>query len=134
MVAGHLYQQFAAISCQLGIRPLSPSYSVIDITRNVYATYVSFEGISYLHFLENSTHGGDFENRCISIGGQGKLTRTIYVAYDHIGIRNIYFELPKLEDVPPSFLSGCGVWWKQKTRHNGLERLIAHFDVRSSKR
>lgn len=129
MIAGYLYRQLAAIACQDVARHLYPSNSTFDLTHDVYATYVSIEGISYLQSLQNSPLGNDTKGRRILDARQGHIIRTIYVAYDHVGIRNIYFELPKRDDLCNSSLDCCGVWWKQLARNIGLVRIVTQSDV-----
>ncbi|KAK8920324.1 hypothetical protein VCV18_007627 [Metarhizium anisopliae] len=107
MVAGYLYRQWAAIACQDVARHLYPSNSTIHLTQDVYATYVTIEDISYLQSLQNSPLGNDAKGHRILDAPQGHTIRTIYVAYDHVGIRNIYFELPKRDDRCNSSLDCC---------------------------
>lgn len=129
MVAGYLYRQWAAIACQDVARHLCPSNSTIHLTQSVYATYVTIEGISYLQSLQNSPPGNDAKGHRILDAPKGHTIRTIYVAYDHVGIRNICFELPKRDDPCISTLDCCGVWWKQLTRDSGLVRIVTQSDV-----
>lgn len=115
--------------CQDVARHLYPSNSTIHLTQDVYATYVTIEGISYLQSLQNSPLGNDAKGHRILDAPQGHTIRTIYVAYDHVGIRNIDFELPKRDGRCNSSLDCCGVWWKQLTRHFGLVRIVTQSDV-----
>ncbi|KID88977.1 hypothetical protein MGU_04320 [Metarhizium guizhouense ARSEF 977] len=128
MVAGYLYRQWAAIACQDVARHLYPSDSTIHLTQDVYATYVTIEGISYLQSLENSPLENAAKGHRILDVPQGHTIRTIYVAYDHVGIRNIYFELPKRDDRCNLSLDCGRVWWKQLTRDFGLVRIVTESD------
>lgn len=129
LVAGYLYRQWTAIACQDVARHLYPSNSTIHLTQDIYATYVTIEGISYLQSLQNSPLGNDAKGHRILDAPQGHTIRTIYVAYDHVGIGNIYFELPKRDDRCDSSLDCCRVWWKQLTRDFGLVRIVTQSDV-----
>ncbi|QPG94272.1 hypothetical protein C2857_005567 [Epichloe festucae Fl1] len=128
MVAGHLYRLLAAIACQDVAQHVHPYKSAIDLTLDVYATYVSIEGVSYLRSLRNSPPKIDAKGRRILDARHSRVIRTIYVGYDHVGIRHVHFDLPEQGDIRSLYLDCCGIWWKQLTRNSGLSRLVTQSD------
>lgn len=115
-----MYQELA--------RGVRPSDFVIDLSRDVYATYTRLEGAMYLQSLDNAPQleGG----KRIFDAGQGRIVENIYVAYNHLGIRNIRFTLPG-HDLP-QLLRDChrgGVWWTGLARKGGILRLMMRSDV-----
>ncbi|PNY29905.1 Uncharacterized protein TCAP_00182 [Tolypocladium capitatum] len=131
LVAEYITQELAAITCQDLARDVHPSNSTIDLARDVYAIYVSIEGISYLQSLHSSPPGGDGRGQRIHDSRQGHVIRTIYVAYDHLGVRSVRFGLPN-SDLPSLSRDCCGVWWTELARNSGLAQVTTQSNFYTS--
>lgn len=128
MVAGYILREIAAVALQEGAKDVQPAISTVDLARHVYATYIDIEGILYLQSLRNTPLQDNGSSQCIYDAQQARAIRTIYIKYDHLGIRDISFDVPNSET--PS-RDCCGVWWTEVAREGGLLRITTKSDVRS---
>lgn len=128
MVAGYMTRELAAITWQDLARHVHPYNSTIDLAQDVYAVYVSIEGISYLRSLHNSPPEGDGRGQRIHDSRQGHIIRMIYIAYDHLGIRSVHFSLPN-SDLPSLSRGCCGVWWTELAQSSGHAQVATQSDV-----
>ncbi|XP_044717283.1 uncharacterized protein HRG_08791 [Hirsutella rhossiliensis] len=126
MIAGYIIREIAAIALQERAKDVQPAISTIDLARDVYATYIDIEGILYLQSLRNTPLQDNGSSQCIYDAQQARAIRTIYIEYDHLGIRGIYFDVPNSET--PSSRDCCGVWWTEVARESGLLRITTKSD------
>lgn len=130
MVAEHLVRECSIVTCQELTLQSHGSDSEVDLSRDVYATYVSFEGIQYVQSLSNdspaSRHGAKTE--LLLDAKHGDSLRNVYVAYDHLGIRRVYMETSKSPS-PPAVPPTRGVWWSGLYKGQRLYSLTAKGDV-----
>jgi hypothetical protein len=139
MVADCLVREYAIVYAREALRhaanPLQPAVADIDLTRDVYATYVRIEDAVYFQSLHNAPPPGGGSNRgprprrVFEARSDGELVRSVYFAFDHLGVRAVCFDaLPSAASV--SWLSNIGeVWWLEVARRGGLEKLGVDFDV-----
>lgn len=130
MVAEYLTREFAAIAYEALARDARPENATVDLARDVYATYVNIDSVSYLQALHNSPHEGDAGER-IHDARQGHVVRKIYIAYDYLGIRSVHFSLPNSDFLPSSHGGSRGVWWTELARSGGLVEVTTQYDVSS---
>lgn len=131
MVAENLIRECAIISFQ----ELTSQFYVfpleVDLSRDVYATYVSFEGIQYVQSLQNNPHpdrGGDNPKELLFDANQGDELRNIYIAYDHLGVRSVLMETSESPS-PRSVPATRGMWWKRLSSCHRLRGLRVKSDV-----
>ncbi|KJZ72249.1 hypothetical protein HIM_08391 [Hirsutella minnesotensis 3608] len=126
MVAGYILCEMAAIALHERAKDVQPATCTIDLTQDVYATYIDIEGILYLQSLRNTPLQDKGSSRCIYDAQQARAIRTIYIEYDHLGIRGIYFDAPNREGL--SSRDCCGVWWTAVARESRLLRITTKSD------
>ncbi|KAI1103613.1 hypothetical protein F4804DRAFT_352833 [Jackrogersella minutella] len=128
MIARYLLRECAmSTALQQAITP--PSHdSFINLSRDVYAQYVMFDGTFYLKGLENSDSpvGGA---KLLSQGNKGRSkVRKIYIVEDHLGIRNIEF-LSQYDAKPPAHdLEAMGMWGRRISDPNGISVIRTKVD------
>jgi hypothetical protein len=142
MVADHLVREYAIVYAHEALRhaanPLQQAVSDIELTRDVYATYVRIEDAVYFQSLHNEPLPSEGPNRrrrqrrIFEAGPDDELVRNVYFAFDHLGVRAVCFDtLPSAASV--SWLNNIGeVWWLEVARREGLEKLGVDFDVSGS--
>lgn len=128
MVAEHLVRECAVISCQELTSLSHGSGAEVDLSRDVYATYVSFEGIHYVQSLDNNPRPSGGKAQLLFDSKQGHPLRNIYVAYDHLGIRDVYVETSE-NPLPPSVPATRGMWWRSLYKGHLPRALTAKSDV-----
>jgi hypothetical protein len=100
----------------------------VSLFQPVYATYVMFEGIRYIHNLRNATEAEAREGEHLLLAPEsGQIIDRVYVGSDHFGIRLVRFAssgrvLPEA-GFPP------GLWWTCLTKENGIQWFQALSDV-----
>lgn len=130
MVAEHLIRECVIINLQ----ELTSQFYVfpldVDLSRDVYATYVSFEGIQYVQSLQNNPHpdSGDKMGELLFDAEQGHDLRNVYVSYDHLGVRGVHMETSEITS-PPSVLATRGMWWRSLSNGHRLRSLRVKSDV-----
>lgn len=127
-VASYIASDLAAVACQEFARGAHSSNSTVDLCRDVYATYMVVEGISYLQSLCNSPPDSDGGSKFVYSAQQEHEVQELYVEYDHLGVRNIHFSFPK-DHLPSLSGNSRGVWWKELARSSGITRIVTHSDV-----
>ena len=129
MVAQHLVRECAVVSCQELTSQSHGSGAEIDLSRDVYATYVSFEGIQYVQTLGNDPPpGGGQAAELLFEAKQGHSSLNIHVGYDHLGVRGIHVKTPE-NPLPPFFPATRGMWWKGFSNNHRPQTLTAKSDV-----
>lgn len=127
MVVGHLVRQSAIHTAQQLALDVCASNSLVDLSRDVYAQYVRIEGVLYVRSLYNSSSSEDKSGEVqVFKPCQGRVVRSIYIRYDHLGIRDICFALPK-DDLLNNPV--CGIWWTELSREDGILQVAAKTDV-----
>lgn len=128
MVAGYLVRECAIITAEELALDVCASDSQIDLSLDVYAHYVSIEGILYVQSLHNASRSeSEGEEERLFDARQGRLVRNIYVGYDHLGVRDILFVSAKDDLLPPRHT--IGVWWTELAREDGILRVATETDV-----
>ncbi|SPO01888.1 uncharacterized protein DNG_04561 [Cephalotrichum gorgonifer] len=102
LVAGFFVQQCAAITLQelvaddTSYPPPDLHQADVDLARDVYARYIHVEGVQYVRSLSNEPPSEAQESVVrVFKARPGRVVRTVYVRYDHIGVRGVWFTLPK---------------------------------------
>ncbi|KXX73655.1 putative tRNA sulfurtransferase [Madurella mycetomatis] len=91
-VARHLVREFAIITAQSQVRVHASAGAQIDLSRDVYASYAIFEGIRYLKTLRNATEAEAERGEYLLMDARrGRVVQHIYIAFDHLGIRQVQF-------------------------------------------
>lgn len=129
MVASYILCEMTAVALQERSRDTQPATFTIDLARDVYVKRIEIEGITYLQSLSNACPQDDRSWSCMYDTRQARSLPTIWIRYDHVGIRAIHFEAPNEEH--SSSRGACGVWWTEVARTSGLSRVTIKSDVRS---
>ncbi|KAF4426698.1 hypothetical protein F53441_14094 [Fusarium austroafricanum] len=136
MVAGFLLQDCATLTAQEqvdGCNSDSAADITLDLNQPVYATYVKIDGRPYIkalgHEAQNKTKMEISIRLSTPIIQEGNANRDIFVAEDHLGIRRIFFVLPKHVEqwcrAPPSV---PGAWWKHLPQCNIPSTMVFKTD------
>ncbi|KAG5766485.1 hypothetical protein H9Q72_005450 [Fusarium xylarioides] len=118
MVAGLLLEDCAAFTAQEQLRECdSAEEYTIDLTQPVYASYVKIDGRVYVKNLRN-TGKTDFHMLLTpGICADENEGMDMFVAEDHLGIRQIIFASPKrCDEWCRSHSSAPSAWWKHISR------------------
>ncbi|KAG5789807.1 hypothetical protein H9Q69_011136 [Fusarium xylarioides] len=118
MVAGLLLQDCAALTSQEQVDRCNSDVAkdiALDLNRTVYATYVKIDGRSYIKALGNEPRNSTERQLAIQLSPpiiqDRNADKDMFVAKDHIGIRQIFFVSPRHVEqwcrAPPNV---PGVW------------------------
>lgn len=121
MVAGLLVQDCAALTAQEQVHKCdNMGDSVLDLAQSVYASYVKMDGRYYVKSLRN-TAGANAGKRTYLVlpaqttreEGEEEESKDMFVAEDHLGIRQVVFVSPKRsEEWCRNHPSVPGAWWR----------------------
>jgi len=111
-----------------GPSKLARYLTMLDLSQDVYASYVRFEGVRYIKTLRNTnkTQAAAGEYRLLD-ASKGRSIHKVYVAFDHLGVRQVQFACPNR--VLPGPDTVPGLWWKQLCRGKGIPSLCINTDV-----
>lgn len=130
MVAEHLVRECAITTCQELTSYSHGRDSDVDLSSDVYATYVNVEGIHYVQSLDNEPglrNDGRVE-LLFDSKRQGDV-QNVHVAYDHLGVRDVFLETPPKDRPPPLSPVTRGVWWRGLGKGSRPLRLTTKSDV-----
>ncbi|KAH6869421.1 hypothetical protein B0T10DRAFT_594670, partial [Thelonectria olida] len=128
MVAEPLIPDCAVLSTkELVHRTDTIGDSVLDLTLPVYATFVKIDGRYYVRRLLNALGTQDSKQVCLFLPGRtekqgrddGDEGKDLFVAEDHVGIRQVIFVSPgRRDEWCRSHPSVPGAWWKHIPRED----------------
>ena len=96
----------------------------VSVSSNIWARYVKFEGVEYVAALANEP---DKEFASLLHAEQpGKTVDVVYVAEDHLGIRQLLFGN---STEAPSVKERSGIWWRPLPLSSKAPELIWQTDV-----
>ncbi|RFU24523.1 hypothetical protein B7463_g11814, partial [Scytalidium lignicola] len=127
-IAGFLHQECAVVTGQEQELEDSCSDSVVDLSRDVYASYITIDGIRYIRNLRNSTASEAEQGESLLLDTQ--IMRNIQFAYileDHFGIRLVRF-VSSNNDRHGSDLSIPGLWWRQTSTLSSISKIKTKTD------
>lgn len=132
MVAGSLVRECAVINLQelalaASDSPACPSHKA-DLSHDVYAQYIYVEGVRYIQALSNVSSSKIRRRKRVFNAQHRLVVQNIYVRYDHLGIRDIWFTLPKT--LLLRSLGAGRTWWTELSRKDGIRQVTASTDVR----
>lgn len=127
MVAEFLVHECAVVTAQEQmLQDASPSESLVDLTRNVYAEYHKFDGVYYIKSLRNSgSKKGKNKLLLLDVQKKGTVCK-VFVAEDHLGIRSVQFAPSNTTSMPRPI---PGAWWKDISRPGGITKIRVKTDV-----
>ncbi|CAG7565724.1 unnamed protein product [Fusarium equiseti] len=138
MVAGLLLQDCAALTAQEQVHESdSTEHSILDLTQPVHVSYVKIDGRFYVKSLRNtattSIKGGSHiilpAPIAQGVDVEKNEGRDIFVAEDHLGIRQIVFVSPKHRDEWCRTHPGApGAWWKHISRDDIPSTIVIRSD------
>lgn len=130
MVAEHLVRECAVTTCQELTSYSHGRDSDVDLSSDVYATYVNVEGIHYVQSLDNQSgpRGDERVELIFDAKRQGDV-QNVYVAYDHLGVRDVFFETHPKHRSPHLSPVTRGVWWRGLGKGSRPLRLTTKSDV-----
>lgn len=130
MVAGSLVRECAIVNLQALAAStdslISPSQTV-DLSQDIYAQYIHIEGIRYIQALSNIPSIKVKGRVQVFKTQRGRVVRNIYIRYDHLGIRGIWFTRPK--NALLHSLDTSGIWWTELSRKDGILQVTTNTDV-----
>lgn len=134
MVAGSLIRECAVVSLQEATTavdgpqssPLQTRHKV-KLSQDIYARYFHVEGVRYVQALSNQLFPQAKGQVRVFKAQKGRTIPNIYVRYDHLGIRGIWFTLPS--DALLRSLDASEAWWTELGNHDGILKVTAYTDV-----
>lgn len=94
----------------LRAQPVYFHHNLIDVCHNVYAEFVTLEGLQYVKSLRNSTTLQAVGKEVLLLNiEKTAVAETLYVAEDHLGIRMVILGRPNRS--PPDSCISQGLWW-----------------------
>lgn len=134
MVAGSLVPECAVVNFQeltstvAASEPPVRHHQKIHLSHDVYAQYIDIEGVRYIRALSNVPLSTKVQGRVRVFKAQrGRVVQKIYIRYDHLGIRGVWFTLPN-NDLLRS-LDTRGVWWTELSRKDNILQITTNSDV-----
>ncbi|KYK60914.1 hypothetical protein DCS_02054 [Drechmeria coniospora] len=112
MVARYLVRECAAVDWEHRTRDRRPSTYTIQLDQDIYMTRTAVEGVSYVQSLHNRSAPSRRSGRLVHDSRAGHVDWKIYVAYDHLGVRDVDVWSASDEDLPTSRIRH-GVWWTE---------------------
>lgn len=100
----------------------------IDLSRDVYASYVLFDGVRYIRALRNATEAEAAPGESLVLNpATDRVVDKVHIAFDHLGVRGVQFAsadrvLPGADSVP-------GLWWRQLRQSDGISIIGTWSDV-----
>lgn len=134
-IAGYSFKSHAAQSILRRRRELKSGHitgrsavNEVDVYKDIWVTYTSFEGIKYIQTLANER--GPEKSILLRKAESTENEITMYVAEDHLGIRDLLFS-DSLNNIP-AVQEHEGVWWRTMNRDIRESRLSWQCDVSNS--
>lgn len=134
MVAGSLARECAVVNFQELTSTVAASesplchYQKVHLSHDVYAQYIDIEGVQYIQALSNVPPSTKVQGQVrVFKAQQGRIIQNIYIKYDHLGIRGVWFTLPN-NDLLRS-LETSGVWWTELSRKDNILQVTTNNDV-----
>jgi hypothetical protein len=95
IITEHIVLELATVGLREILSPLKSikktSYE-LDLNKDIYVAYQAIEGVTYIRRLSNEKT--DDKARLIHKASENQKLRPVYVAFDHFGVRDVYFENP----------------------------------------
>lgn len=124
MITQYCVREHAALNAQIQFLSKPSRNFDISTSAQIWASYVEFEGVDYIASLTNGA--GHMSASRIYVPQPGHPCDTIYVAEDHLGIRQLLFcsstEVPEVRKRP-------GIWWRTVSVPGGDHVLQGQTDV-----
>jgi hypothetical protein len=95
IIAQYIVLELATIGLQEIISPLNPTQRTryaLDLNKDIYVAYQVIEGVYYIQWLTNKQP--DNKGQLVYKANEKQNLRAIYVAFDYLGVRNVYFGNP----------------------------------------
>lgn len=112
-VAKYLVREAAVFSRQEISQDAVPRHVEVDLSKDIYVSYIVVEGVRYIKFVYNAADDNE-KNEGIRVWkGREKSEVVLDIAYDHFGVRDLDFRLPGDESTHPlrDTLETHGTWW-----------------------
>lgn len=136
MVARHLVREFAGLAVQELDRELPKiADHSLHLDLPVYASYMRFEGNLYVRDLTNTMRQDQYHLQvCLFRPTQSEPSHAdMYIAEDHLGIRQVLFLGPKHRDTCCDGRQAVpGLWWRKIAAAESLPSLELSGDVSCS--
>lgn len=139
MIAGPLLEYCAILTAQEQVHESgSTEGSIIDLTQSLHASYVKMDGRFYIKGLRNTAKTDIKEKGHIilpppitqGVGEEENRGKNIFVAEDHLGIRQIVLVSPEHCDEWCRTHPGTpGAWWKHISRDDIPSSLVTKSDA-----
>jgi hypothetical protein len=125
-IAGLLVRECATITAEQQSLGTSTSDLLIDLSRNIYATYHAVDGIGYVKSLSNS-RPESHEKEVHVLHKEESGVRRIHVAEDHRGIRCVKFS--SSDDLSSGLCPVARVWWRDMSVPSDITQIRVKTDV-----
>lgn len=131
LIAKFLVYEYAGFKTQeLALQGTSPSESLIDLTRNVYAEYLELDGIPYIKNIWNSKSDGDNSKILLLDTRNENPIYRVFIGDDHLGVRSVLFaSSPSMWPRPRP-----GLWWRDISSEVAITKIRAKTDVSGTHR
>ncbi len=132
IIAELLVQECAVITAQEQRSEHAASDSIIDLSCNIYAQYLTVDGVRYVKSLRDSKSEVDeAEQLLFDVQRMDMSTACkVAIARDHLGVRLVRI-LP-LETVLPESVHVSGAWWRVISMPSGIKKIQVRTDVRGA--
>ncbi|KAM5352737.1 hypothetical protein ACJ41O_005459 [Fusarium nematophilum] len=114
MVARLLVEPSAVLTAQEQVHGCDATGdSVLDLTQPIYASYVKIDGRCYVKSLQNIAGASPNKGTRLLLPAPSTEGRDIFVAEDHLGVRQVVFVSPKRRDEwRRNHPNLPGAWWR----------------------
>jgi hypothetical protein len=118
MVAGLLVRECASITAEEQSQGTEVCHSVFDLSRDVYVSYCTVDGIRYVKSLSNTTSGIYDKEHCVLASKEGEAIHEIWIAEDYRGIRYARFCSSGAALIAPTPIANS--WWRAISVPDGI--------------
>lgn len=126
-IAGLLVRECAIITSEEESLGKSVSDTLIDLSRDVYASYHVVDGVRYATSLANSTSEMSEDEHHVLVRKAGHSVHKIWIAEDHRGIRCVKF--CSSDGVLPGPTPIARSWWRSISAPHGIGEITVKTDV-----
>ncbi|KAI0149967.1 hypothetical protein F4776DRAFT_672115 [Hypoxylon sp. NC0597] len=128
IIARSAPMEFLMFSSHEQVRRIQTRDSFVEFSRDVYARFIMYGGLSYLKELSNSP-SPDSKGEVLLFRGQPmRKVRKIYIAGDHLGVRGVKFVSVDSPDPPGPSPNIPGAWWRRIVYDNGIDSIRTATD------
>ncbi|RSL46591.1 hypothetical protein CEP51_015908 [Fusarium floridanum] len=125
-IAGLLVRECAVITSEEQSLGKNASNTLVDLSRDVYASYYVVDGVRYATGLSNSIDDLSEDKHHVLVRKAGQSMHKIWIAEDHRGIRCVRF--CSSDAILPAPTPIARSWWRYISASDGIEEITVKTD------